>query len=87
MRYYTFFTENMTRKMQQLIMINAHDNNNLHVHNNIPDVIELTYVNKKYFNSVPPLNKQPLPIPNVDFPNNNAQDINLNFYLFVNHDN
>jgi hypothetical protein len=69
-------------------IVHAHGNNNSHVHNNIPDVIELTYVNKNYFNSVPPLNKQPLPIPNVDFPNNNnAQDINLNFYPFVNHDN
>jgi uncharacterized Rossmann fold enzyme len=29
-------------------IVHAHGNNNSHVHNNIPDVIELTYVNKKY---------------------------------------
>jgi hypothetical protein len=53
--------------------------------NNIPDVIELTYVNKNYFNTVPELNTQTLPIANLDFPNNiNCQDINLNCYPFIN---
>jgi hypothetical protein len=52
--------------------------------NNIPDVIELTYVNKKYFSSVPDFNTRQLPIVNLDFPNNNNfQEINLNFYPFV----
>ena len=66
-------------------IIHAHGNNHGHCVNYIPDVIELTYINKKYFNIEPELNKHILPIPNLDFPNHNqATDINLNFYPFVN---
>jgi hypothetical protein len=66
-------------------IIHAHGNNNGPVVNNIPDVIELTYVNKNYFSFVPKLNVTPLPIINLDFSNKiNANDINLNFYPFVN---
>jgi hypothetical protein len=65
-------------------IVHAHGNNYAKVVNNIPDVIELTYVNKKYFKSVPKLNTIPLPIINLDFPNNTSiNDINLNFYPFV----
>ena len=65
-------------------IVHAHGNNNSYVMNNIPDVIELTYVNKKYFSSVPDFNTRQLPIVNLDFPNNNNfQEINLNFYPFV----
>ena len=66
-------------------IVHAHGNNHGPVINNIPDVIELTYVNKKYFKSEPELNTQPLPIKNLDFPNNleNRNDINLNFYPFT----
>ena len=64
-------------------IVHAHGNNFGPVVNNIPDVIELTYVNKKYFNSIPEMNVQSLPIDNLDFPNNNgSKDINLNFYPF-----
>ena len=66
-------------------IIHAHGNNHAPVVNKIPDVIELTYVNKNYFNSEPQLNSQPLPIYNLDFSNNtNKEDIDLNFYPFVN---
>ena len=66
-------------------IVHAHGNNCGPVLNNIPDVIELTYINKKYFNSVPELNTQSLPIASLDFPNNhNSNDINLKFYPFVN---
>ena len=65
-------------------IIYAHGNNYSKVINNIPDVIELTYVNKNYFNSVPELNTQNLPIKNLDFPNNGGKDIDLNYYPFVN---
>jgi hypothetical protein len=45
----------------------------------MPDVIELTYINKNYFNSIPELNTQSLPIDNLDFPNNRGiNEINLN---------
>ena len=65
-------------------IVHAHGNNYGPVVNDIPDVIELTYVNKNYFNSVPELNTQPLPISNLDFSNNiKLNDINLNFYPFV----
>jgi hypothetical protein len=65
-------------------IVHAHGNNYGPVVNNIPDVIELTYVNKKYFNSVPELNTISLPIANLDFSNYTPKnDINLNFYPFV----
>lgn len=64
-------------------IVHAHGNNNGPVVNNIPDVIELTYVNKKYFDAVPEMNTQPLPIDNLDFPNIGSVDINLNCYPFV----
>ena len=65
-------------------IIHAHGNNYGPVVNNIPDVIELTYVNKNYFNTVPELNTISLPIDNLDFPNNsNSNDINLNLYPFI----
>jgi hypothetical protein len=65
-------------------IVHAHGNNYGPVVNNIPDVIELTCINKNYFNSVPELNKVPLPITNLDFPNYGGRpDINLNFYPFV----
>ena len=65
-------------------IVHAHGNNHGPVLNNIPDVIELTYVNKNYFNLVPVLNMQSLPIENLDFPNMNGKnDINLNFYPFI----
>jgi len=65
-------------------IVHAHGNNHAHIVNNIPDVIELTYVNKNYFNSAPELNTRSLPIDNIDFQNNNNyNEINLNFYPFV----
>lgn len=65
-------------------IVHAHGNNFGKVANQIPDVIELTYVNKTYFSSVPELNTQPLPIPNLDYPNYHViPDIQLNFYPFV----
>jgi hypothetical protein len=65
-------------------IVHAHGNNNGPVVNNIPDVIELTYINKNYFTSVPELNTTPLPMINLDFANKErCPDINLNFYPFV----
>jgi len=66
-------------------IVHAHGNNHAKVNYNIPDVIELTYVNKKYFDTPPEINTQKLPIPGIDFPNRfGSDDINLNFYPFVN---
>lgn len=52
-------------------IVHAPGNNNGPIVNNIPDVIELTYINKKYFTSVPEINSTPLPIINLDFANKN----------------
>jgi hypothetical protein len=66
-------------------IVHAHGNNNGGETNKMPNVIELTYVNKNYFPTAPPLNTTPLPIPNVDFPNDSRNnDIDLNFSPFVN---
>jgi hypothetical protein len=65
-------------------LIHAHGNNYGPVVNKMPDLIELTYVNKKYFNSAPQLNSRPLPIIGLDYPNKlHKYDINLNFEPFV----
>jgi hypothetical protein len=64
-------------------IIHAHGNNHSPVINGIPDVIELTYINKNYFKTKPELNKMLLPS-TLDYPNNkNTSDINLNIYPFV----
>jgi hypothetical protein len=66
-------------------IVHAHGNNFGGVHNNIPDVIELTYVNKDYFDSVPNPNTHFLPANHLDYPNRGGvHDINLNVYPFVN---
>ena len=65
-------------------IIHAHGNNFSHICNNFPDVIELTFVNKKLFDNEPVLNTQPLPITHLDYPNNpHNWEIQLNFYPFV----
>jgi hypothetical protein len=65
--------------------IHIHGNNCGCLTNNIPDVVEITYVRKNLFKDEPILNNTILPIPGVDFPNNlKKPDYNLNFYPFVN---
>ena len=65
-------------------IVHAHGNNHGPVYENVPDTIELTYINKNYFTSIPPPNTQPFPIPNLDFPNNSQpNDIPLHFYPFL----
>jgi hypothetical protein len=66
-------------------LVHAHGNNCGPIFNNIPDTIELTYINKNYFNLMPELNTTQLPIQNLDYPNNpNASEFKLNFYPFLN---
>ena len=65
-------------------LIHAHGNNFDTVTNNIPNIIELTFINKQIFEEPPILNTISLPIYNIDFPNNpNKPDFNLNFYPFT----
>lgn len=69
-------------------IVHAHGNNYGKVVNGFPDVIELTYVNKKYFKKVPEVNRKPLPTPGLDFRNYEIhKDIDLNFYPFVHESN
>jgi hypothetical protein len=64
-------------------LVHIHGNNNSSITNNIPDVIEATYVRKDYFTSKPNLNTTKLPM-ELDYPcNKNLPDYNLNHYPFV----
>lgn len=67
-------------------LIHAHGNNADKItYKGIPNVIELTYLNKKYFNQPPDLNCRSLPDKEFDFPNEKKlPDVDLNFYPFVN---
>jgi FkbM family methyltransferase len=65
--------------------IHIHGNNYGGLTNNIPNVIEVTYVRKDIFDTEPNLNTTPLPIKNLDFSNiPNSKDYDLNFPPFVN---
>jgi hypothetical protein len=65
--------------------IHIHGNNYGGVTNNIPDVVEITYIRKNSIDYEPSLNNTMLPIYGLDFPNNpNNPDFDLNFYPFVN---
>lgn len=65
-------------------LVHAHGNNFGKISAGIPDVIELTYVNKNHFAVPPPLNRQHLPLAGVDYPNNpNAADFPLTASPFV----
>jgi len=65
--------------------IHIHGNNCGGSTNNIPDVVELTYIRKNTIDYEPDLNTTALPIRSLDFPNNpNNKDYDLNFHPFVN---
>jgi len=65
-------------------IMHAHGNNNSGIQNNIPDVLELTYVNKNYLLDIPGKNKTLLPINGLDFKNHIGRaDYILNNYPFV----
>jgi hypothetical protein len=50
----------------------------------MPNVIELTFVNKDLFKTEPPQNDTRLPTPNLDFSTDPTKDdIDLNWYPFV----
>lgn len=65
--------------------IHIHGNNCGGATNNIPDVVEITYIRKNTINYKPNLNNTILPIVGLDFPNTqNNPEFDLNFYPFVN---
>ena len=82
-------TETITTCLKKLAnthyIIHAHANNCCGIHNNMPNLVELTFVNKNLFIVEPELNKIPLPIKGLDFKNvSNNDEIDLNFYPFTN---
>lgn len=65
-------------------IIHSHGNNHRNAVNRIPDVIELTYVNKNLFSTPLSLNRSELPDPALDRPNYPGRpDHYLGFYPFV----
>lgn len=49
----------------------------------LPKAVELTYLHKKFLNT-PTINKQPLPLTGIDYPNNyRYEEYDLNFFPFV----
>jgi hypothetical protein len=66
-------------------IIHVHGNNHCNLINEIlPEVIELTYVRKDYFNQIPELNTTLLPIKGLDYPNcESIAEFDLNMYPFV----
>jgi hypothetical protein len=64
--------------------IHIHGNNNGPLTENIPDVVEITYLRKDLFDKKPILNRQSLPIKELDYPNvYYSNDYDLNFPPFV----
>ncbi len=82
-------TETITTCLKKLsnthYIIHAHANNCCGIQNNMPNLVELTFVHKKVFTIKPELNTTPLPIKNLDFKNvSYNNEIDLNFYPFTN---
>ena len=65
-------------------IMHAHGNNYSGINNNIPNVLELTFVRKDYFKDSPIKNMVPLPIKYLDCANNSDQeDHKLRVYPFI----
>lgn len=79
------FKEALEKLINTHYIIHAHGNNYRYNEiKNIPNVLELTLINRKYFQSTPELNKIPFPIIGLDFPNNpHSKDFKLDYYPFV----
>jgi hypothetical protein len=65
-------------------IIHIHANNGCGTINNIPNVVEITYLRKDIIGDNIIYNKSPLPDSLLDYPNvENKPEINLNFFPFV----
>jgi len=63
--------------------VHVHANNSKQAVQNIPDLIEVTYINKRFFASEPPLNTDLFPLESLDFPNlSHLPEFNLNVFPF-----
>jgi len=74
----------LTKLINNHYIIHAHGNNTDRVDwNGLPNILELVYVNKKYFNEIPKLNTNLLPMEKDVAYENRFPDVNLNFSPFV----
>jgi hypothetical protein len=67
-------------------IVHVHGNNYSDLTNNIPDVLEITFIRKNCLAQEPKTNKTKFPIDGLDFPNNingGVPDYNLDFFPFV----
>jgi hypothetical protein len=65
--------------------IHVHGNNAGFTINNTPNIVEITYLRKNLFQTIPSLNTTSFPIKNLDYPNiMNREDLIINYYPFVN---
>ena len=71
--------------MKTHYIAHVHGNNHGYVKNGIPNVLEITYVNKKFYIDNPPkLNETLFPITGLDFSNNSHRDdIAMIYYPFT----
>lgn len=77
-------TKCLAKLNQSHYIIHAHGNNNGPIVHSIPNVLELTYVNRDWFSQEPPKNKIPFPIDSLDYPNLPTKaDYSLHTYPFV----
>lgn len=86
---YTYKTKALQKLSETHYLVHAHGNIYGGITNNIPNIIELTYIRKDCFESKPKLNTQLLPIKNLDFSNNRYKqnmDYNLHSYPFVSYE-
>jgi len=82
---YSLKTECLKKLTNTHYLVHAHGNNARNTTCYIPNIIELTYVRKDILGDKVPLNRVPLPIQGLDFPNNiNRPDHLLNFPPFTN---
>lgn len=70
------YGENYKNKMNCLnklnnthYLVHLHGNNHAGITNNIPDVLEATYIHKSYFKTVPLLDNKDYPLQDLDFKN------------------
>jgi len=82
---YSLKAECLEKLTKTHYLVHAHGNNARGTTHYIPNVFELTYIRKDYFADSPVLNTTPLPILNLDYPNNiNRPDHPLNMKPFTN---
>lgn len=74
----------LSRLKETHYLMHVHGNNYGNKTNGIPDIVELTYINKNSISYKPEMNKKKMPIEGLDYPNNKFKnDFILDKYPFV----